>query len=231
MSIEEEYGDDIALAGEYALHLLEDAERRAFEDRMAAEPALRELVRDWDDQLALLTHDIAPVTPPAAVRARLHAALFPDTAAPATRRSPLRGWLMGALLAAGVVVVAAFIAPLLITGTAPPPSLTATLAAQDGSLVVNASFTAQTNTLAVSRQSGGALPGRVLQLWLIAQGADAPVSLGVLPDDPEARIDLPPALATQLPGAVLAISDEPPGGSPTGAPTGAVLAAGPVSGA
>ena len=40
---------------------------------------------------------------------------------------------------------------------------------------------------------------------------------------------LPPAVTSQLaPDAVLAVSDEPPGGSPTGLPTGTVLAAGPL---
>jgi len=36
-------------------------------------------------------------------------------------------------------------------------------------------------------------------------------------------------LATQFPGGILAISDEPLGGSPTGGPTGAILGAGPVT--
>lgn len=226
MSMQEDQSDDIALAGEYALHLLDDAERKAFEDRMIDDPALQHLVRDWDDQLALLTHDIAPVAPPAAVIARLQNTLFPDAIPP---RRPIWTWITGALAAVGVVVAAAFFAPLLTTGVEPAPTLSATVAAEDGSLIVSASFIAETNTLSVSRQSGSALPGRVLELWLIAQGADAPVSLGVLPNDPEARITVPQALASQMQNAVLAISDEPLGGSPTGAPTGAVLAAGPVT--
>jgi anti-sigma-K factor RskA len=68
----------------------------------------------------------------------------------------------------------------------------------------------------------------VLELWLI-EGDAAPVSLGVLPEAPQARVPLDRALAARIAaGALLAISDEPEGGSPTGAPTGAVLAAGPV---
>ena len=53
-----------------------------------------------------------------------------------------------------------------------------------------------------------------------------PDSLGVLPQDAASRITLPEALRGKLVGSVLAISDEPEGGSPTGAPTGAVLATG-----
>lgn len=228
MSMEEEHSDDIALAGEYALHLLDDAERRAFEDRMTRDPMLRTLVRDWDDQLALLTGTIAAVDPAPAVKARLKNTLFPDTA---ERRRPFSTWLMGALVAVGVIVGAVILAPLLNPEVGPNPAFTAIVAAEDGSLIVSAGFIAETNTLAVSRQTGGAFPGRVLELWLIVDGADAPVSLGVLPGNPEARIDVPQTLAAQMQNAVLAISDEPLGGSPTGAPTGAVLAVGPVTGA
>ncbi|MEL6126646.1 MAG: anti-sigma factor [Pseudomonadota bacterium] len=56
----------------------------------------------------------------------------------------------------------------------------------------------------------------------------AQVSLGVLPEEPDARISVAVALRPLLPGGTLAISDEPPGGSPTGAPTGEVLAVGAV---
>ena len=53
-------GDDAALAGEYALHLLDPEERRAFERRMAAEPRLRDLVREWDERLAVPADEIHP---------------------------------------------------------------------------------------------------------------------------------------------------------------------------
>jgi anti-sigma-K factor RskA len=66
-------------------------------------------------------------------------------------------------------------------------------------------------------------------LWLIA-GNNAPVSLGVLPDAGAVTLMVAEALAVQLAGGTLAISDEPDGGSPTGAPTGAVLATATVSG-
>jgi anti-sigma-K factor RskA len=86
-----------------------------------------------------------------------------------------------------------------------------------------------TTELRLTRTAGDAAEGRVLQLWAIA-GAAAPVSLGVLPADPTTAVILPEALRADVAGLVLAVSDEPPGGSPTGAPTGAVLAVGQVSG-
>jgi len=103
------------------------------------------------------------------------------------------------------------------------PELTATLASEDGALRVTAAYDAETGQLFVDRALGAPATGRDLELWLIA-GEAAPVSLGVLPAARTARVTLPQTLRTGLPGAVLAVSDEPAGGSPTGAPTGDVLA-------
>ena len=224
----EDHSDDIALAGEYVLRLLDAAEQRAFEARLRDDAGLRALVRDWEAGLAPLAEDIEPVTPPARLKSDLTKRLFP---APAPATSGLWRWLSGGLLASGLLVGALMLSPVLSPLRGPVPSLTASIAAEDGSLVVAASFIAETGTLEIDRQTGSARPGRVLELWLIAEGAPAPVSLGVLPEDTVTQITLPEALAAQMTGALLAISDEPPGGSPTGAPTGDVLAAGPVTGA
>ncbi|PWG68431.1 hypothetical protein DF186_25135, partial [Enterococcus hirae] len=62
------------------------------------------------------------------------------------------------------------------------------------------------------------------ELWLIADGADAPVSLGVLDNAGTTRIRVPDDIAPGVRTGTIAISIEPPGGSPTGAPTGTVVA-------
>jgi anti-sigma-K factor RskA len=63
------------------------------------------------------------------------------------------------------------------------------------------------------------------ELWDIAGGPPRP--LGLLPQNLGRAVALP---VTQLPppGGVLAVSLEPPGGSPTGLPTGPVLYQGKV---
>jgi anti-sigma-K factor RskA len=61
--------------------------------------------------------------------------------------------------------------------------------------------------------------GKVAELWLIAP-QHAPKPLGVLASSGPTVMPLPAGLA----GSVLAVSLEPPGGSPTGLPTGPVIA-------
>lgn len=71
-------------------------------------------------------------------------------------------------------------------------------------------------------------PGRSLELWYTAEG-EAPRSLGVLSPHSSAAIgldDLPLKLGDKP--ATLAISSEPPGGSPTGRPSGPMLYSGPL---
>jgi len=225
MTAADDHNDDIALSGEYALHLMDAAERRAFEARMDAEPALRALVVEWNEQLAPLADNFAPQTPPPAVKARINAILFPTT--------PSRTWSLWRVLAGSglAAVLAVGVLVMLPQDPAPTPftpSLTAEIAAEDASLIVLASFAPETGVLRIDRQAGAANAGRVLELWLIAEGADAPVSLGVLPDETQTDITLPETLAQAISGGTLAISDEPLGGSPTGVPTGDVLALGAV---
>jgi len=67
---------------------------------------------------------------------------------------------------------------------------------------------------------------RAFELWAIAPGATRPRSLGVIPASGELRLGtVPPDLRD---GATLAISIEPPGGSPTQQPTGPVVFVGSV---
>jgi anti-sigma-K factor RskA len=67
---------------------------------------------------------------------------------------------------------------------------------------------------------------RSYELWLIPPG-DRPHSLGLIEPGRPVRLTVPPALvARATTDAVLAVSVEPPGGSPTGQPTGPVIASG-----
>ena len=70
--------------------------------------------------------------------------------------------------------------------------------------------------------------GRALEFWMLPDGR-APVSMGLVPASGIDRVALraPAGVALQEIPA-LAVSVEPPGGSPTGAPTGPVILTGRV---
>ena len=75
----------------------------------------------------------------------------------------------------------------------------------------------------VNRIAGAPAIDRDFQLWMI-EGTNKLVSLGVLPQHPSGTIALPSQFDLKLGNVLLAIRDEPKGGSTTGQPTGAVLA-------
>lgn len=219
--------DDSGKAAEYVLGLLPDAEAREMRQRLASEPALRAEVHVWERRFATMAEqEVAPVTPPASVEAQLVAHLFREDARPWWQWAGL--WRGAAALAmAGLVAVAVLVytgGP----GSRAEPEFTAILAAEDGALVLAAALDLDSGQLSVTRQSGAVAEGRAQELWLIA-GDAAPVSLGLLSAQAETRVAVPEPLRALFAGGVLAVSDEPPGGSPTGAPTGEVLAVGAVS--
>ncbi|MDX1785691.1 anti-sigma factor [Roseovarius sp. ZX-A-9] len=222
--------DDRILAGEYALGLLTPEEATRFEARLVQEPELRALYAAWAEDFVGMTDGIAEVTPPPNLLSRIEARIFGAAAKPSLMQRLGLGWVSGSLAAAAVAVVIGLNAGLFDTGPSAPadPAYVAQIAAEDGSLIVQAAYDADNGELYLRRDVGGAASGRALELWLIA-GDNAPVSLGVLPETQAGSLTIPEGLRAQLAGGVLAISDEPPGGSPTGVATGAVLAIGPVS--
>jgi anti-sigma-K factor RskA len=214
--------DDNAAAGEYVLDLLPAEERRAFERRLLEEPALRAAVASWDDSFSRLTDSVAEVPAPPALQKRIERELFGGRG----RRFslPWVGGFAGAALAAMLAVAVLFMAD--PSGPVAPTHV-AEVAAEDDSLRVEVALNAESGELRVERLAGAIPPGRSQELWLIADGAAAPVSLGLLDEDATV-LALSEDQRGLLENAVLAISDEPEGGSPTGQPTGAVLATGQV---
>lgn len=216
--------NDIALAGEYALHLMDASQRADFEKRLLSEPALRDLLRDWDESFATLADDISDIEPPKQVWNAVEQTLFADTAA---KRQSIWSWkfITGGIAVAAALAVVINVSGLLGTDTV-IPEYTAQLSAEDQSMTLLASVDLDTSELVVTRDVGAVASGRAQELWLIPDGATVPISLGVLNTDAQTNVTLTAQNAALLNGATLAISDEPLGGSPTGLPTGAILAAG-----
>lgn len=213
-------GGDEATAAEYALGLLSEAEKQAFEAQLASDPDLRQDVAAWAEYLATLTDNIPEVAPPASVLRKIEADAFGAPPAPIWRQ--VIPYLIGAVAGAAMAWA------VFVTGLTSPtgPELRADLAPTSGDIAMTARFDPASGVLAVDQIAGAQPEGRVLELWLIADAGAAPISLGLLSASGGTVLTLPALLAERLPGATLAVSDEPIGGSPTGAPTGTVQATG-----
>ncbi|WP_375691372.1 anti-sigma factor domain-containing protein [Pseudooceanicola sp. LIPI14-2-Ac024] len=227
MSGEGDIGDeDRVLSGEYVLGLLDAAERSAFEARLAQEPDLRAHVAAWEDDFAAMAATLPEVAPPASIWTRIERELFASGQGGSFWSRV--GVLQIVLGAAAAALIAFAAVQFDILGPPFDPEFRADIVAEDAGLSFVAEYDTETGNLLLTRAAGGPAPGRSLEIWLVA-GSDAPVSIMVWPNGSEREeIILPAPVAAALPRGILAISDEPEGGSPTGAPTGAVLATGEV---
>ena len=204
-------------AAEYVLGTLDAGERAAMEREAADDPAAWARLAEWERRLAPLAGAVAAVDPPARVRAAVLRAL-PDAGADrvVALRRQVRRWRAAAVgagsLAAGLALFVAVVGPrpeagrylaVVQTGGALP------------ALIVRIDTAAGT---AQVRPVGAETPaGRSLQLWYV--GAAGPKPLGLVQGTPS-RVTLPPDASAE--GAI-AVSVEPPGGSPSGQPTGPVV--------
>lgn len=233
---------EAALAAEYVLGVLPAEERRQVTQRLAQDPVFAALVSDWEAHLSPLNQQVQPVTPPPAVKRALEARLFPSPSGSVPQPglftrlwTSLRLWRT---LAAGGLAASAALAAILVLRT-PTPSpaplglqadaLVAQLAGEAGDDFV-AIYEPGLHRISLSRTGGQTPDDQVPQLWLIT-GDEAPRPLGLLSPEGQGalRTALEQALAQDLlEGATLAISLEPPGGSPEAGPTGPVIAAGTV---
>jgi anti-sigma-K factor RskA len=213
------------VAAEYVLGVLGAEERREVERRLLHEPALAAEVAFWEERLGVLADAVAPVAPPQQTWSQIEAAIgSPQAAQPASLWQNLAFWRGFGI--ASATLAAASIASLVYIGLVPATRtpLMATLAGSGGQPNVVATVTG--NDLVVVPAALLTNDPRAIELWLILPN-QRPHSLGLIHPGQAMRLAIPPDLAGRLtPDAALAISLEPPGGSPTGQPTGPVIASG-----
>ncbi|MGJ8569591.1 MAG: anti-sigma factor [Hoeflea sp.] len=222
--------DDNTLAGEYVLGVLPLADRRMVEERMGRDSAFATLVSSWQADLSNLDEAYQPVTPPMGVKARIDARLFAETAKPAGGLwGSLVFWRSMAFVAVALASIGLFSADIQrIINPGTTPELVAELGAPGSSIGLIAALDPADGAFTITPAAFSPDDGKSLELWLVP-GEGAPVSLGLVPGG-GGRLVLDQTLVGQISdGALLAVSVEPLGGSPTGVATGPVVLSGALS--
>jgi anti-sigma-K factor RskA len=227
-----------ALAAEYTLGLLTSDEARGARELAATDADFAGEVARWRGRLAPLAGDVESVDPPGNVWSRIASAI--DGTADGSNVIQLRRrvnvW-RGAT--AGMTALAAALAGVLVLQphTVPPPPpvveqpsgppMVAMLSNDQKDMKVMASWNPATRQLVLA--VAGEMPAdasHAHELWVIPAGGK-PRSLGTMGGGKQMHMRLADAIAALMEnGATVAISVEPPGGSPTGSPTGPVIASG-----
>ncbi|HET8611365.1 MAG TPA: anti-sigma factor [Sphingomonas sp.] len=240
----DERPDDDLLAAELALGVLRGEERVAVEARRAADPAFAVLVAAWEGRFAPLLAAVPEIEPPAGLWSAIERATAASPpvsdlvlARMKRQRDLWRGYggLVSVAAAALLVVVVSRPIPLApspsIETTRPSAMMSATLAMDDGKPALVISYEPGSRSLVITEVGMPPADGHSHELWLI--GADGkPVAIGVMggAGGETHRMPMPVHVAVPIGSApTLAISIEPPGGSPTGQPTGPVIAKGALS--
>lgn len=224
---------------EYVLGVLDADARAAVAHEVATTPEAAAAVALWQQRLIPLAESLPEVIPSDPVWTQIRSTLRWDENG--VRESagfwgtarPWQWLSLGAMLVAACCVVMLLRAPVReVRPTAPISLFVSSIRQDNGVTDWTATVDLDRKQILVVPASAPTVPGgRSTQLWLIPAGR-APISVGVFAPDHPVVLPLSAQLLSQLgPTAALAVSVEPPGGSPTGQPTGPVIAKGAISGA
>ena len=226
---------DEVIAGEYVLGVLSAEDRRKVEARLAQDRQFAAMVNRWEENLSTFNDDYEALQPPP----RAFSAIEQRILGAAPRDAMMSGTVAGGFwnslalwrslavasfaIAAGLAIsMSTLLEPRAVSGG----RLVADLAGEGATINLVARYDEANGALRVTPVAAGKEKEKSLELWLVENGK-SPVSLGVLPQTGEGELAVPAVMRSRLvQGAVLAVSVEPFGGSPTGAVTGPVIASG-----
>jgi anti-sigma-K factor RskA len=235
MSEAPELTESEAFAAEHALGILGSDERRQAETRMASEPVFAAQVEAWRERLSPMAEALPEIPAPHALWLRIERSLGANDNTAAVRGLRFwRGATAGSLtLAAASIAAAVMLGNRPVTTIVPPPQgqlLDASLVSQSGApvpLFVAAYDPTRKALIVTSLVTPNNDPAHVHELWVIpADGKPRP--LGILQPGKTVAMPMPDKLLPSLAaGSALAVSVEPPGGSPKiDVPTGPITAVG-----
>ncbi|MDR3463183.1 MAG: anti-sigma factor [Beijerinckiaceae bacterium] len=231
-------GDLDLEAAEFVLGTLDASERGSFAARLAGDKEAQAAVAAWESRLAGLADDIAPLTPPDHVWARIERALASRGAEPhgfrvidggasdATRklRRSLARWRAATVVSSALAaVLLLFVGYRFVLPTALEETSYVAAVNRGGdqpALLVRVDL--KSHRIFVRPVAAETPKGKSLELWYISDGKP-PRSMGVIGSAP---LSLPIPSGTHADAAAFAVSVEPPGGSPSGVATGPVIYSG-----
>jgi Uncharacterized protein conserved in bacteria len=211
------------LAAQYVLGTLRGPARRRFERYCAGNVAALHAVRRWEDRLVDMVAGVVPVAPSALVWERIKFRIRRDRALrPKRGLAGLGNWRFA--VAAGIAALAIAIGVWTGFGPGSMQPVAEIVDQQQGQLW-NIEAPRKRDELRVVAAADLKLdPARAYELWALPGEGAAPVSLGLMPKSGRDTLELNDAQRLAVSRSrQIAISLEPPGGSPTGAPTGPVL--------
>ena len=214
-----------ALCGEYLVGTLRGAARRRFERALREEPLVTGRLEYWQSVVAPRYTKMMEAQPTAAVWNRLERELgLARFRAPWHKRAAFwRGWAVAATAALLVVLGVDY-----VRQEAPPAQIAQLSGKGPGMPVITAHLSRDSSTMVLhSSRPLIAGPSQSYELWLLTP--DSKVLSVAVVGTLDIRFEVPEALRDRLrQGGRLAISVEPPGGSPTGRATGPVILLGPI---
>lgn len=220
--------NDIALAGEYVLGLLDAAEHASAQARIATDTVFAAEVDAWRDRLTSMVSG-ADIAAPEKLWDNINAAL-PIATGQDIGSGNLRLW-QG--LTAASLAVAAYLGflvanPPVVPTLETPAPLVAALGSDSGKAAITARYDLQSGELLLTPvllDTGKLYP----ELWIIPANG-IPHSLGIMAADKPTVVAVTPEIRQFLAvGGTLAITSEPEQGGPGGKPSGAVIASGKIT--
>jgi anti-sigma-K factor RskA len=220
--------DDIALAGEYVLGLLDAAGEATATARIAVDAAFAAEVEAWRDRLQSMFD--AKETPPFYVWDGIEGAL-PVASGQHTGAGKLLFWRTLSGISVGAAAILGILLlqkPAAVAPVSPEAPLIAALGSETGAASLTASYDSRTGRMIVTPvalDTGTRYP----ELWIIPEDGTAR-SLGIVEAKSATSMIVPAEMRQYVhAGGTLAITPEPAGGAPGGKATGPILASGKIA--
>jgi len=237
------HDDDNAMAADYVMGLLDDAEQAVAERRLTTDAAFAGAVSAWRERLADFDASADPVAPSSALWHRITDTIqATPAAAPSGQTSTrnmtlwdnIRFWraagmvgafatVLFALIAIGAVVASMQLQEDLTALAQRKPVYVAVLVndtTKEAGAIVNAFADGRVELIPLKPIDVPA--GRTLQVWTLWDRAIGPKSIGLTGQARTLQLDLQ-SLPKTIQDQLFEITLEPEGGSPIGRPTGPIL--------